>query len=184
MTLFKGNFPTLVTQLSSKKNGTRRRYWFFLVHIIAWATALDQGTKWWVRTHTQPNQVHTITPFLDWTHVWNYGISFSLFPCQSLWSRLILGALTLLFIGFLLFLYAQATTTRQRWGTALMIGGATTNGIDRIIHSGVFDFIHLHWGFWDFPVFNLADMLISMGFLALLSEHFQWNALRFQKKRR
>jgi signal peptidase II len=183
MTLFKENAPSLVSQLSSKKKSSSRQ-WFFLCHITAWAIALDQASKWWARIHIPENNTHAVTPFLNWTHAWNYGISFSLFPCHSLWSRLVLGALTLVFIAFLVIMYAQASTERQRWGGALMIGGAISNGIDRIIHKGVFDFIHLHWGFWDFPVFNLADMLISMGFLALLSEHFQWNAMRFQKKRR
>jgi signal peptidase II len=153
------------------------------LHLSTWAIALDQSIKWWMRQNIALGEIYNVTPFLDWVHVWNRGISFGLFPCESLWSRSVLGLVTLIFIGFLVLLCTQSTTTRQRWGSGLMVAGALSNGIDRIFYRGVFDFIRMHWGSWDFPVFNLADMLITMGFLALLSEHFQWNALRLQKKR-
>ena len=185
MNRFKSSYQPLVTQLSHKSQSRSFwKKWFFLIHLSTWFIAADQGTKWWVRQHIALGQIHPVTPFLDWTHVWNRGISFGFFPCQSVLERCILGFFVLLFIGFLLVLWSQSTTSRQRWGSMLMISGALSNGIDRLVHQGVFDFIRLHWGSWDFPVFNVADMLITIGFLALLSDHFQWNALRFQKKRR
>jgi len=155
-----------------------------LLHWGIWCIALDQWTKWLGQNYIQPGQCHTVTPFLDWVHVWNKGISFGLFPCHTLGGRILLLIISLVFVGFLLKMYAHAATRIQRWSLSIMVGGAIGNGIDRIVHGGVFDFIRVHWGSWDFPAFNLADMLISMGFLALLSEQFQWNALRFQKKTR
>ena len=185
MNQFKSSYQPLVTQLSNKSQSPSFwKKWFFLIHLSTWLIGVDQGTKWWVRQHVSLGQVHPVTPFLDWTHVWNKGISFGFFPCESIIERCILGFFVLLFLGFLLVVWFQSTTSRQRWGSMLMISGALSNGIDRLVYQGVFDFIRLHWGSWDFPVFNVADMLITMGFLALLSEHFQWNALRFQKKQR
>ena len=48
--------------------------------------------------------------------------------------------------------------------TGLLIGGAIGNLIDRVAHDAVTDFIKLpHW-----PAFNVADMSITFGVLALL----------------
>jgi signal peptidase II len=43
------------------------------------------------------------------------------------------------------------------------MGGAIGNGIDRWSQGYVVDFIHLQSGWFDFPVFNLADVGISLG---------------------
>jgi len=182
---FRSNLPPMLTQLSSRRSKWLFWHqWFFLIHLSAWCIGLDQWTKWLTQKNILPGQIISAMPFLDWVHVWNKGISFGLFPCETFWGRILLSLLISIFVGFLLKMYAQSTTRMQRWGFAFMIAGALSNGIDRVIHAGVFDFIRVHWGSWDFPAFNVADMLISMGFLALLSEQFQWNALRFQKKPR
>ena len=48
--------------------------------------------------------------------------------------------------------------------TGLLIGGALGNLIDRLAHGAVTDFIKLPaW-----PAFNVADMAITFGVLALL----------------
>jgi signal peptidase II len=43
------------------------------------------------------------------------------------------------------------------------MGGAIGNGVDRWRLHYVVDFIHLQSGWFDFPVFNVADMGISVG---------------------
>ena len=48
--------------------------------------------------------------------------------------------------------------------TGLLVGGAIGNLIDRLSHGSVTDFIKLP--FW--PAFNVADMAITFGVLALL----------------
>jgi signal peptidase II len=51
---------------------------------------------------------------------------------------------------------------------ALIIGGATGNGIDRVTLGGVADFFLLHaWGY-NWYVFNIADVAIVAGVLGLL----------------
>jgi signal peptidase II len=175
----------MMTQISSKSSrGLFWKRWFLLLHLSFWSIGLDQWSKWFIQKMVPEGSVITVTPFLDWVHIWNKGISFGFFPCETLWGRSLLTLLILVFVGILLRMYAHSVTSLQKWGFSFMVAGALSNGIDRIVHAGVFDFIRVHWGAWDFPAFNVADMLISMGFLALLSEQFQWNALRFQKKPR
>ena len=48
--------------------------------------------------------------------------------------------------------------------TGLLVGGAIGNLIDRVVHGAVTDFIKLP--LW--PAFNVADMAITFGVLALL----------------
>ena len=47
-----------------------------------------------------------------------------------------------------------------------ILGGTIGNGIDRIFKGFVIDFINLN--FINFPVFNIADISINIGFIFLL----------------
>jgi signal peptidase II len=58
------------------------------------------------------------------------------------------------------------------WGLALIIGGAIGNAIDRLWLGGVADFYSLHaFGFYWY-VFNIADVAIVAGVVALLYDSF------------
>lgn len=47
---------------------------------------------------------------------------------------------------------------------SLIILGAVSNILDRLLYSGVVDFINI----WQFPVFNLSDVYITVGVLWVL----------------
>ena len=47
---------------------------------------------------------------------------------------------------------------------ALILAGAVGNLMDRIMLGFVVDFVHVHWrDVWSFPIFNVADSLITVG---------------------
>jgi lipoprotein signal peptidase len=50
----------------------------------------------------------------------------------------------------------------------LVIGGALSNALDRLLYGAVADFFHFHWQDWSFYIFNLADMAITVGVLLLI----------------
>ena len=54
------------------------------------------------------------------------------------------------------------------WGLALIVSGAIGNLIDRIVYSGVRDFIDTHWYEHHWPIFNVADSCITIGVALLL----------------
>jgi signal peptidase II len=51
----------------------------------------------------------------------------------------------------------------------LVLAGALSNFIDRIVHGCVIDFINLEF----FPSFNLADMFISIGVCGIILLHIK-----------
>ena len=55
----------------------------------------------------------------------------------------------------------------ERAGFALIAGGAIGNLLDRMPDGLVTDFIDVHAAGWHFPTFNLADVAITLGALAL-----------------
>jgi signal peptidase II len=50
----------------------------------------------------------------------------------------------------------------------LVVGGAASNVIDRVVHGAVADFFLLHAGSLEWYVFNLADVWIVAGVVGLL----------------
>jgi signal peptidase II len=143
---------------------------------IALCFVLDQITKMWVKSIVGYGEAKVLTPFLSFIHVWNRGISFGLFSCHSAMSRYFLLAIIVGFITVLIMWCRRSQTRWQQIALMLIIGGAIGNAFDRVMFGGVFDFVRLHWKNFYFPAFNLADMLITMGFLALMRDHFQWKA--------
>lgn len=53
-------------------------------------------------------------------------------------------------------------------GLGLLFGGALGNLLDRLTRGSVVDFIDLHWGASHAPTFNIADLSICLGIVALL----------------
>lgn len=72
--------------------------------------------------------------------------------------------------GILALLAFKATRPPVRLGLWLMLGGALSNTLDRILHGGVVDIISV----FDLSQFNLADVMILLGALSLL-RGIWWN---------
>jgi signal peptidase II len=51
---------------------------------------------------------------------------------------------------------------------ALLLGGATGNVTDRIIHGAVTDFLEVWIGSYRWPAFNVADSAITIGAILLI----------------
>lgn len=95
----------------------------------------------------------------------NTGFAFSL-PAP----QLILIVLAVGVSGFLVFWSLQKERTRfEQWTSVLVVSGAMGNAIDRIFLGQVTDFL----SFWNFPVFNVADMLVTFGIVVLLLGELQ-----------
>ena len=55
-------------------------------------------------------------------------------------------------------------------GVGLVIGGALGNLIDRLVYGRVADFFHFYAFGYDWYVFNIADIAITFGAIAIIYE--------------
>jgi len=129
--------------------------------VVAAVVAVDQLTKHFVRSGIAIGEVKKFLPAVNLVDVRNSGVAFGVFSGG--------GALVLVFtflaLALLLGYFARRPDRPWLWLPAgLLTGGALGNLFDRLVHGSVTDFIKLP--LW--PAFNIADMAITFGVLALL----------------
>jgi len=145
-----------------------RWLWLTLVVVI-----LDRATKAWIESRPDdffpyPRSAQTVRL----VSARNPGMAFDLFGSHSSdASRIVLIVLTLIIIGFIawLFVASRSGGALQAAGLALLLGGATGNVTDRILHGPVTDFLEVSLRFiplhifnpW--PAFNVADSAVTVG---------------------
>ncbi len=123
--------------------------------------ALDQVTKLLVRHGIEPGESDPVLPAVELVHVRNTGVAFGFFPGGG---ALVLGA-TLAAVVLLLVYFVRHPERHGLWlATGLLLGGALGNLLDRLRDGAVTDFVKVP--LW--PAFNVADMAITVGVLALL----------------
>jgi signal peptidase II len=150
-------------------NLSSRLRWLWLTLAVM---LLDRATKAWFETQTAEGWRHELVHhFLYLVHASNPGIAFSFFAdSTSHWTRIILIAGSIVVIGLLAwFLVAGGGgTARTAAGLALLLGGATGNVTDRILHGAVTDFFEIWFGTYHYPAFNVADSAITIGAVLLI----------------
>ena len=101
----------------------------------------------------------------------NYGAAFNIFSG----SRIFLSLISILFSTLLIYLIFRKNTINifDLYSYSFILGGTIGNGIDRIYKGFVVDFINLN--IINFPVFNIADISINIGFIILLYNIFKNN---------
>ena len=101
----------------------------------------------------------------------NYGAAFNIFSG----SRVFLSLISIFFSILIIYLMFRKNTlnTFDLYSYSFILGGTIGNGIDRIYRGFVVDFINLN--IINFPVFNIADISINIGFIFLLYNVFKNN---------
>ena len=127
----------------------------------------DQAVKYWCGTHIELNTgIQELIPgILHLTRVHNTGAAFS-FLEGARWFFVIL---CLVFVAAVIILLAVGFIRGRaaRWMAVLVIAGGLGNCIDRIISGYVVDMFEFSFAIfgWQFPVFNVADIFITLGIL-------------------
>lgn len=147
---------------------TARLRWLWLTLGIV---VLDRATKAWFEAQTPEGWRHEVIGRLIYlVHSENPGIAFSMFAdSSSPWARIALIAGALLIIAALAWLLVTGQGgIKACAGIALLLGGATGNVTDRILHGGVTDFLEVWIGSYRWPAFNVADSAITIGAILLM----------------
>lgn len=150
------------------------RYLFAILGL----TALDQALKAWAREAlAQGAYVELIPNFIHLTYQENRGISFSLLADlpDSLRAPLLAGVSLAVILGLGVYCWKQrhSLPALEAWGYSLILAGALGNLIDRAWRQSVTDYMFFHWYDQGFFVNNLADDLISIGFVLVLWAGFR-----------
>ncbi len=129
--------------------------------VLAVVVALDQASKALVRASVPRGGSENVLPGVELVNTRNTGVAFSLFQDG--------GGLLIVFTAVamvaLLVFFARDPGRRGVWlPVGLLLGGATGNLIDRVLDGAVTDFVDLP--LW--PAFNVADVAITFGVVALL----------------
>ena len=69
--------------------------------------------------------------------------------------------------------YVGFLNHRSIVGEVMVVAGAVSNLIDRVLHHAVVDFIELSYKGWSWPVFNIADCCIVIGVFLLIFKAYQ-----------
>lgn len=106
----------------------------------------------------------TVVPFLQFSLQFNRGISFSLLNNTTIFGYWAVTTAILCMVGYLLYyIWRQYGAGLFIVPELLVAVGAISNLCDRFIYRGVIDFIAISFGQYQFPVFNVADLLIVVG---------------------
>jgi signal peptidase II len=149
------------------------RNWGIIAAVLA--LIADQGSKLYLLygagfAHMGPGQSVTVLPFFNLVMDWNPGISYGLFPASSGLGTAILVVFSIgAVIGLSWWLW-RLSSLSLGIGLGLIIGGALGNVTDRVIYGRVADFFHFHAFGYDWYVFNVADIAITLGAIAIVYE--------------
>ena len=121
----------------------------------------DSLSKLWARRVLGDGPRHVLGP-LWFRLTYNSGISFSLSRGSPALTTLIALAIVLVVAA----VAVQAEAGLATWGFGLLLGGGVSNEVDRLVRvpHRVTDFV----SFGCFPVFNLADVAVTGGFVLLI----------------
>lgn len=135
--------------------------WLCLALVVVF---LDQWSKLWVAQHIPVGYRLPVTAWLNWVHVHNTGIAFSLFANSAKWVFILITSFSCIVVFGLMVLLRYVPRDNPTLGilVALLMGGAAGNIIDRISLGYVIDFIDVHYRHWHWAQFNLADMAICI----------------------
>ncbi|HEX4419899.1 MAG TPA: signal peptidase II [Kofleriaceae bacterium] len=173
------------TETPAAATADRKKWNLFLI-VAALSLIADQATKIWARgslpvvPHSggaacivpddivsrtcMGHPVPVINGFWEWRLSMNPGSAFGLFSSQT-GARIGLSVVGIVAVFGMLWMLRKARSDQKilHWALALVAGGAVGNLIDRIYFGVVTDFILWKYQTHEWPVFNVADVVLVVG---------------------
>jgi signal peptidase II len=154
-----------------KTSGLRFLWLSLLIFMVDW------GTKALANTYLDPYVPLPVFPFFNLTLAYNTGAAFSFLSSGFFWSNILFGVIafvvSLFILGWLYRLPRHESLIGL--GLALILGGALGNLWDRIRYEHVIDFVDLYVSNWHWPVFNVADVAVSLGAFLII---WKWMVIK------
>ena len=149
-------------------NKIKTKFYFLSLSILI--VLIDQFTKY-LMFYNYKKFINKGFLLFRLDFVKNYGAAFNIFSG----NRIFLSLISIIFSILLIYLILRKNTLNQFeiLSYSFILGGTIGNGIDRILKGFVIDFINLNN--INFPVFNIADISINIGFILILLRIFKYN---------
>ena len=140
----------------------------YFVSLSIFIVLIDQFTKY-LMFHNKKLFINKDFLLFKLDFVKNYGAAFNIFSG----NRIFLSCISIIFSILLTYLILRKNSLNSidLYSYSFILGGTIGNGMDRILRGFVIDFINLN--FINFPVFNIADISINIGFIFLLYNIFK-----------
>ena len=139
--------------------------------IITFTIFLDLITKNYALSSLIINHSISINNFLNFTLAFNHGAAFSFLSNAGGWQRWFFIIFSLIVILIITYILVKEKNSKYI-AFSFVIGGAIGNLYDRILYGYVIDFIEFHYNSFYWPIFNIADIAISIGIILLLYSMF------------
>jgi signal peptidase II len=141
----------------------KRPFWLLLPFSVL---GLDALSKLWILSRLREGESLAVIPgFFNLSLGFNTGAIFGSLQSLPDWARTLIftvaGLAALLYFGGLFL--KEGTPSLERVSLGLILGGALGNGLDRLAHGHVVDFLDFVFGGWHYWTFNLADSAIVCG---------------------
>lgn len=151
---------------------------FSFILAAAWIAA-DYFSKLWA-LDTLADKSIRVNDWMNFHLAFNKGAAFSFLAGQDGWQQwLFAGLAVVIGLWIVYVLMVEQLDGLSRFGYAAILGGALGNLYDRLVYGHVVDFIQWHYQDYYWPIFNIADVAITVGVMAvLLAGLRQWLASR------
>lgn len=126
---------------------------------------IDQIIKKWTTSSLQLHESRSgIDGLFDFYYIRNEGAGWGILQGR-MWFFYVVTFVIIVYLIYLIYKHRQGSLfLKCTYG--LLLGGAIGNLIDRIINGYVIDMFRLT--FMNFPIFNVADMALSIGVILLI----------------
>lgn len=159
------------TRLAGRKRINKYIFIFTCIVIIVGLTVVDQVTKnYFAEKYFNYGETTIINNFFYLSFTKNTGAAWSFLQNKS-WSQIFFKILTIFALIIFVLLFIYSVKKNYKWlnvSLSLVIAGTIGNFIDRIKLSYVIDFLKFKFGNWYFPVFNFADVFLTVGVIMLV----------------
>jgi signal peptidase II len=115
---------------------------------------------------------YEITSFLSLNLIWNDGIAFGLLSLKDKFYYNLLSTIIIIVILIIFYLMIKSKGI-EKYAYIMLLGGSLGNIFDRLFYSKVPDFIDLHFNNFNWFIFNVADIFITLGVILLIYLEFR-----------
>ena len=138
--------------------------WFIVTIVMI---AVDRITKYYISSSMSLGEkTSVIDDFFYLTHHTNKGAAWGIFHNADM--TFVLGILSVVVSIVLVFIFLRFDKWPVHLSLAMIISGALGNAYGRILHGEVTDFLDFYIFGYDFPIFNVADIMVTVGTALLI----------------